>query len=65
MFHQGVDLGKNPGIAEGGPADHDRVTPGTFHHPDGVFGVFNIAVADDRDFKDLFDPGDKSPVRLP
>src|SRR5260221_7886861 len=55
-------LGKDPGVGGGGAADHYGVAAGLSDHTRSVFGMVDVAIADDRDFDGLLDGGDKTPV---
>src|SRR6058998_226248 len=53
---------KNPRIGGGGAADHHGVTAGFTDHASGVFGMVDVAVADDGNFHGLLDGGYDAPV---
>src|SRR5713101_2654926 len=55
-------LGEDPGVVGGGAPDHDGVAAGFADHARGVFGLVDVAVADDGNFHRLLDGADEAPV---
>ncbi|OPZ71454.1 MAG: hypothetical protein BWY80_01324 [Firmicutes bacterium ADurb.Bin456] len=57
--------GKNPGVAQGGPSDHNGVTARLTEHGPGIGGVPDITIADYRYADGFLDCGDNLPVGPP
>ncbi len=53
---------EDPGVAQGGPADHHRIHPVFLQALPGPVGAADVAVADDGQLGPLLDLGDEVPV---
>ncbi len=49
-----MNLGKDPGVADGSTPDHDRIASGLVAHGNGIFCFFNVPVTDHRNGYLLF-----------
>ena len=60
--HPGVDLGKEPRIAERSPPDHHQIAAGLLKHAGGILRGKNIPVADHRHRYRRLDTGDAAEI---
>ncbi len=59
------EIAEQPRTPEASAPDHDAVAAGLVHHPHGVLGRPDVAVAEHRNARDrLLQGGDRRPVRL-